>query len=207
MHLSLLAPITDEPGLAMQSQWAVRWSTSLHSLGGRVKPLLTCANENDAFRSILEKSDEIRTSNAIEVGERADSIMPLMYELDSLSERLELDLVHGSVGGDAENETAQAGPAPKITGYTTAELREHLDALDIGISSETFRKILLVSVLPGNPTGAAGHLRTFRNSDINKLADAAERGGLIDDKGWRPRDGKRIAAAWRELAAANSANA
>lgn len=79
----------------------------------------------------------------------------------------------------------------KPNGWTASELRNECIAQDLGMSEESFRKIRIAAGLPPSPSGGRGSNRRYSNTDIRKLAAAAEGGNF--------RNGDQIRDAWLDL--------
>ena len=97
----------------------------------------------------------------------------------------------------------QSHPVPKPDGWTRAELIAQANHDDGDgsktLSGTTFDRIRNAAGIPSAEKGGVGAQRRFSVAQLRKLIDAAEVGGTLEERSWKPRNGQRIAEAWREL--------
>ena len=120
-------------------------------------------------------------------------------DLRALIQRIELACEH-LMGMKSRHDpipiVAQDVPKRKPGGYTAGELREEAESAGARCGETKFREIRLVA---GIESPKAGQHHRYGNSDIRKLAAAAQEGGKVNGKFRSFTGGEVIAGAWLGL--------
>ena len=128
-----------------------------------------------------------------EDAENLRRITLLIHELEPLGPP-EAEGDAGAGGQAREADEGDTTPAAKPGGWTQAELVAEAGKARGAFSDDTFRRIRKAAGVRGTKRGE--HTRRYTNSEILALADEAGGGAY--------RGGRKIAAVWRDMAAAET---